>query len=248
MTEEFLRPQLSYWTEQLRDLPLIPIPTARVRTAAPTYSGERHPVVVPKNLSARLGTLARQEGVTLYVTLLASFQTLLFRLSGQLDIPVATALSHQDRPELKDLIGVFVSPVFLRTNFSGAASFSDILHRVRKRVLEAIANPDCSADRIERLYSSKPLERPYVSATFLLDPPIPKLNPGWSMDCMDLYNGIAPADLALQLIESADGVSGCIDYASDIFSAHDVEELAGKWLLLLEELVEHPENHPAGRS
>jgi non-ribosomal peptide synthetase component F len=150
---------------------------ARPRSADHSYRGAQHPLICPKELITKLRELARQESVTLYVTLLAAFQTLLFRISGQADIPVETPLSHQERPELRGLIGVFVSQVLIRTDFTGASSFREILHRVRSQVIGAVAHPDIPLVKLQRLYSADPTSEWFYNVTSLLDPPLPPFNP-----------------------------------------------------------------------
>jgi len=241
LTDELLAPQLSYWKKQLTDLPKVRFPMARPRSADHSYRGAQHSVICSKEVSAKLRALARKEGVTLYVTLLAAYQTLLFRCAGQADIPVETALSHQERPELRGLIGVFVSQVLIRTDFTGAPSFREVLHRVRSQVLGAVAHPDVPLLKLQALYSSDPAAEVFFNVTFLLDPPQPPLNPGWSLDRMSLYHGFATCDLLLQLCEQGDELSGCFEYSTDLFDASAIADLSAKFLHLLEQITADPE-------
>lgn len=138
---EVLEQQLAYWTRQLADnLPVCELPTDRPRPAVQSYRGARQSLVLPGTLSDALKALSRREGVTLFMTLLAAFQTLLHRYTGQDDIVVGSPIAGRTRAELEGLIGFFVNTLVLRTDLSGNPTLRELLGRVRETALGAYAH------------------------------------------------------------------------------------------------------------
>src|SRR6266404_4273153 len=130
---EVLERQLSYWKKQLFGVSALELPTDRSRPAVQTYRGSRQSLELSKELTQRLKALSRKEGLTLFMTLLAAFQTLLYRYSGQEDIAVGSPIAGRTRSETEGLIGFFVNTLVLRADLSGNPSFREVLHRVRQR-------------------------------------------------------------------------------------------------------------------
>ena len=141
---EVLEAQLAYWKQQLAGLSTLQLPTDRPRPAVQTFRGARHPVVFSPPLMQALKALSQQHGVTLFMTLLAAFQILLHRYTGQDDIVVGSPIANRNRSEIEGLIGFFVNTLVLRTNLSGNPSFRELLGRVRKVMLRRpIATKTC---------------------------------------------------------------------------------------------------------
>ena len=135
---EQLEAQLAYWKQQLSGAPaVLALPTDRPRPAVPSYQGANDSLALPKQLSEQLRALSQREGVTLYMTLLAAFQTLLMRYSGQEDIVVGSPIAGRTRAETESLIGFFLNTLVLRTSLSGDPSFRELLGRVREVTLGA---------------------------------------------------------------------------------------------------------------
>lgn len=200
----------------------------------------RHAFHCSEALTDNLRALASQEGVTLYVTLMAAFLALLGRATGQRDVAVETALSHQERPELRGIIGVFVSQVLIRVDLSKSANFRDILQHVRSQVLGAVSNPDVPLVKLQQLYSTDPKAEPFFNVSFLLDPPSPPLPAGWSLDRMSLYNDFATCDLLLQFCERGRELYGCFEYSTDLFDAAAMSGLSKDFESLLTQVTEDP--------
>ena len=154
---EVLDSQLAYWMQQLGgSLPVLELPTDHPRPPVQTYRGARQSVVLSKNLSEALKELSRRHGVTLFMTLLAAFQTLLHRYTGQDDIIVGSPIASRTRPEIEGLIGFFVNTLVLRSNLSGNPSFLELLWRVREVALGAYAHQDVPFEKlVEELYVYK---------------------------------------------------------------------------------------------
>ncbi|MDF5722875.1 MAG: condensation domain-containing protein [Rhizonema sp. PD37] len=134
---EVLQKQLGYWQKQLDGISMLNLPTDRPRLAVQTYQGARHPLQLSKSLSKALLALGHQEGVTLFITLLAAFQVLLFRYTQQEDIAIGSPIANRNRSEIEGLIGFFVNSLVLRTNLTGNPTFRELLGRVREVALGA---------------------------------------------------------------------------------------------------------------
>src|SRR5882672_2193298 len=133
----------SYWEKQLAgELPALDLPMARSRPPARTFRGNSYPFKLDADLTVRLRELSKGEGHTLYVTLLAAFQTLLYRYTGQCDLLVGCPVTGRKKAEWGRLIGYFVNPVVIRTRLSGTLSFQELMKQVRRTVLEALDHQD----------------------------------------------------------------------------------------------------------
>ena len=134
--------QLNYWKRHLGgELPVLELPTDRPRPPVQTYRGARQSLELPKKTSDALKALSQQEGVTLFMTLLAVFQTLLYRYTGQEDVIVGSPIANRNRVEVEGLIGFFVNTLVLRTELSGESSFRELLGRVRQVASPVLSSP-----------------------------------------------------------------------------------------------------------
>ena len=140
---EVLEQQLRYWRQQLAEMPVLELPTDGARPAVQSYRGAHHSFRLAPELAAGLKELSQQEGVTLYMTLLAAFQVLLSRYSGQEDVVVGTDIANRNRAEIEPLIGFFINQLVLRTDLSGAPTFAELLGRVREVCWERMRTRMC---------------------------------------------------------------------------------------------------------
>ena len=140
---------LSYWKKFLEGAPsLLELPTDRPRPIFQTFRGDRKSLVLSKSLTEAIKKLSRQEGTTLFMTLLGAFQTLLYRHTAQDDIVVGTPIAGRNRAEIEALIGFFVNTLVLRTDLSGKPSFRELLVRVRRMALDAYAHQDLPFEKL----------------------------------------------------------------------------------------------------
>jgi amino acid adenylation domain-containing protein len=235
---EVLERQLSYWKEQMRGAPpVLNLPTDRPRPAVASSRGARHVMDLPQPLSDRLRALSRDEGVTLYMTLLAAFQTLLSRCTGQEDIVVGSPIANRTRLETEALIGFFVNTLVMRTNLCGNPTFRELLARVKQMALGAYANQDLPFERlVEELQPPRDLSHtPLFQVIFALDNA-----PQTSLKIGDLQlyvrepdRGTAKFDLTLFMTESDDGLGCWLEYNTDLFEAETVR----RWLVQFETLL-----------
>ena len=208
---EVLEQQLSYWKQRLGDIrPVLELPTDRPRPAKQTYRGATHSLTLPASLSESLKVLSRQEGVTLFMTLLAAFQTLLHRYTGRDDIAVGAPIAGRNRAELEGLIGFFVNTVVLRTNLVGNPSFRELLGRVREVALGAYAHQELPFEKlVEELQPERDLRHtPLFQVMFQLsnDPGGAPQLPGLNVENFEFDSGITKCDVTLEVIEKVAGL------------------------------------------
>ncbi|HEY6406895.1 MAG TPA: condensation domain-containing protein, partial [Ktedonobacteraceae bacterium] len=143
LQENVLEDQIAYWKTQLKDAPaMLELPTDRPRPQVPGYRGAVTSFLLPKQLADALKELSRQEGVTLYVILLAAFNTLLYRYTGQEDILIGTVTAGRKQVEVEQLLGIFINTLVLRTDLGGNPDFRELLRRVQEVTLEAQDHQD----------------------------------------------------------------------------------------------------------
>jgi amino acid adenylation domain-containing protein len=249
--EGVLEPQLAYWRGRLADgPPLLELPGDRTRPARPSFRGRGRPVRLPAALAAQLRTLSRREGVTLFMTLLAAFDTLLYRWTGQDDVVVGAPIANRRRRELEGLVGFFVNMLVLRTDLSGAPSFRDLLARVRETCLGAYEHQDVPFERlVEELQPDRSGSRhPLFQVTFALHDALagPPEMPGLSVVEERLSTGQVKFDLDLGLEElpaatgDAGGLGGWLESSTDLFDASTVERFRRQLETLLGAAVADP--------
>ena len=157
-----------YWRERLAGMPALELPVDRPRPAVATYQGGREFVTIGADVTSRLVDLSQRVGTTVFMTLLAGFQTLMSRYSGQTDVSIGTLTAGRDRVETEGLIGLFVNTLVLRTDLGGSPSFHELLGRVKETALGAYANSEVPFEKlVEELQPKRDLSRnPLVQVTF----------------------------------------------------------------------------------
>ncbi len=241
---EILQSQLSYWKQQLADVPtLLQLPTDRPRPAVQTSRGFHQSVELPKTLLDQLKAIARQEGVTLFMLLLAAFQTFLYRYTGQNDIPVGSPIANRNSDELKGLIGFFVNTLVLRTDLSGNPTFQNLLGRVRSVALEAYKHQDLTFDQLVEALNPKrnvthtPLFQ--VMFDFRNAPPLPEM-PDLVVSQLKVENETAQFDLSLS-VEVGQGLMVSFEYNTDLFDATTIARMLEHFQNLLSGIVANPQ-------
>ncbi|HEY0607598.1 MAG TPA: amino acid adenylation domain-containing protein, partial [Herpetosiphonaceae bacterium] len=243
---EILDQQLGFWKQQLGGiLPLLELPTDHPRPAVQSFKGGRHTIALPKALTQALHSLSRREGVTLYMTLLAAFQTLLHHYTRQNDLVIGTPAAGRSQPETENLIGFFINTLVLRTDLSGNPTFKELLKRVRKVALDAYAHQDIPFEQlVDEIQPQRDLSR---SALFqvlfvLQNAPMPSQSlRDLTLTSLEIDSGTAKFDLALDLTETADSLGGFIEYSTDLFEIATIERLAEHFQTVLESIVGNPE-------
>ncbi|WP_449417643.1 amino acid adenylation domain-containing protein [Phormidium nigroviride] len=239
---EVLENQLRYWKQQLADLPTLQLPTDRLRSLVQTFRGARQCLELPLSVTEMLKELSRREGVTLFMTLMAAFQTLLYRYTGQTDIPVGTAANIRNQQELEGMIGYFLNTLVMRTDLSGNPSFKELLVRVREVTLGAYAHQELPFQKlVEEIQPERNLSHnPLFQAAFVLEPPLVEMDE-WKISQLDVDTGAAKFDLYLELDERPLGIIGRLEYNTDLFDAATISRMLGNFQTLLEGIVANPE-------
>ncbi|WP_032807376.1 condensation domain-containing protein, partial [Pseudomonas tolaasii] len=241
--------QLAYWVEQLGgEQPVLELPLDHPRPAVQSYRGARLDVPVPAALGKALQALARREGATLYMLLLASFQTLLHRYSGQRDVRVGVPIANRNRAETERLIGFFVNTQVLHARIDSRSTFRDLLQQVKTVALGAQEHQDLPFEQlVEALAPARSLSRSPLFQVMFNHQTAARSSeqvlqlPGLSVESMAWDTRTAQFDLTMDTHESADGVHASLTYATDLFESGRIERMAQHWLALLQGIVDAPD-------
>ncbi|HSE18129.1 MAG TPA: amino acid adenylation domain-containing protein [Pyrinomonadaceae bacterium] len=246
LTKGNLERQLQYWKQQLGgELPVLELPADRVRPPRQSFRGAVQRFTLSEELSAAIKDLGRQEGATLFMTLLAAFQSLLHRYTNQTDILVGTGIANRNRAELESLIGFFVNTLVLRTDFDGRPTFRELLRRVRELTLEAYSNQDLPFEKVvEELQPTRDLSRnPIFQVSFALqNAPMQELElPGLTIRTQEFETLTTRFDLECHMWDEPGGLQGFMFYSTDLFDESTVERLIEHYRKFLEEVVANPD-------
>lgn len=248
LTGDVLADKLNYWKGRLGNCPTLALPADHMRPAVQSTSGDRWNFRIERSLQEEIQAIGRQEGATLFMTLLAVFQALLYRYTGQEQICVGTAVAGRQHAAFEGLIGLFVNTLVLRADVDGRSGFRQLLRQVRTMTLEAYAHQDVPFEKVveaverERDASRNPLfqvmfelqnnERAVVrenkiGGLIVLPEPVAART--------------AKLDISLSFTETKDGLSGCIEYCTDLYEPKTIERMAGHYIHLLRAVVADPE-------
>ncbi|WDD36942.1 amino acid adenylation domain-containing protein (plasmid) [Nostoc sp. UHCC 0926] len=243
---ERIQPKLAYWKQKLSgELPVLNLPTDRARSPVQTFKGAQSKLVLSQTLTKELKNLSRHSGVTLFMTLLTAFKTLLYRYTGQTDILVGSPIANRNRAEIEGLIGFFVNVLVLRTDLSGDLSFQELLGRVKSTALEAYVHQDLPFEKlVEELQPNRDLSyNPLFQVMFVLQN-VPISNPRLSdvsITYQESYNGTSKFDLTLFMEDSEQGLVATCEYNTDLFNAETITRILGHFQTLLSSIVSDPE-------
>ena len=240
-----LKTQLDYWKQQLGgNVPALELPLDRPRRQGPASQGARQSLVLPEKLTEALKALGQREESTLFMILLAAFQTLLHEYTGQEDIIVCTPVAGRERYETRQLIGYFSRLLPMRTDLSGNPGFRDVLGRVRRAVVEAHEHQDVPLQTLADFPNL--VHAPLSRGMFLLQIPrqLPEL-PGLTAELLDVHSGVADFDLSLSMEKTAGTIAGVFEYKTDLFDDTTVSQMSRAFQTLLEEVVANPDRRSA---
>ncbi len=240
-----IEPHLSYWRQQLKECPpALELMTDRPRPEVQTFRRARVNIFLPATLNETLKKLSQREGATLFMTLLAAFQTLLQRYTGQNDILVGTPIAGRNQVETEELIGVFINTLVMRSDLSGDPTFLELLARVKETALGAYTHQELPFEKlVEELQPERNLSRnPIVQVLFQLrNLGLNKMEAGnLIFEPFQLDWGTAHFDLNLDVVEKEDGLLCRFQYNSDLFEPATIERVAGHFHILLEGIAAEP--------
>jgi amino acid adenylation domain-containing protein len=245
MESEALKPHLEYWQQQLANINVLELPMDHPRPAVFSLRGAQHRTVFPKELAASLKDLAQSEGATLFMLLLAAFQLLLHRYSGQNDISVGVPIAGRNRRETEDLIGCFINMLVMRADLNGSPTFRDLLRKVKKSTLEAFDHQQAPFERLvsllqpQRDLSTTPLFQVLFQLKNMRSDA--GEDPQLRIEPLEIDRGRAQNDLNLEMSEEANGLSASVEYASDLFDHDRIVRMMDHFQVLLSEIAANPD-------
>jgi FkbM family methyltransferase len=242
---EALEEQLDYWRERLDRLPSLDLPTDRPRPETRTDRGGKIPVELPDDVTAGVRDLARSEGATPFMVVLAAFQVLLRAYTGRDDIVVGTNVANRNRLEIEGLIGFFINQLVLRTDLSGEPTFRDLIDRVKEVALGAYGHQDVPFEKlVEELQPEREPSRPLLFQVKLEvhNAPMSALElPGLRVAALDVDREVVRYDLHLSLSESERGLRGSLLYSAELFERETAERILASFERLLGRAVAAPD-------
>jgi amino acid adenylation domain-containing protein len=245
LSGEVLDKQLDYWQEELSGAPeLLELPTDFPRSAVMGYRGSHLQSTIPEELTRSLKCLSREQGVTLYMTMLTAFNVLLYRYSGQEDILVGSPIANRTHRQTEDIIGFFVNTLVLRTRIQPGHSITELLKQVRQTALEAYAHQDIPFEYlVEQLNPTRSLSHsPLFQVMFVLqNAPMGDLEfTGLKVSLLEQESIIAKFDLTLNVAEQ-DGTLICDwEYCTDLFRSETIERMTEHFQILLDGIINNP--------
>ncbi|HEV7517543.1 MAG TPA: amino acid adenylation domain-containing protein, partial [Thermoanaerobaculia bacterium] len=241
-----LEREIAWWRERLAGAPtVLELPTDRPRPQLQRFRGGHHPFALPALLAAEVQAFGRQAGATLFMTLLAAFQGLLARYTGQRDLLVGSPVAGRNHREIEGLIGFFVNTLVLRLDLAGQPGFRTLVDRARGAALGAYDHQELPFEKLVlALRPERDLSRaPFFQVLFALqNAPLGKLElPGLALDLLPVESGIAKFDLTLGMREAGERLAGVVEYDRDLFEAVTAARLAAHFTNLLAAAVAEPE-------
>jgi amino acid adenylation domain-containing protein/non-ribosomal peptide synthase protein (TIGR01720 family) len=247
LTEEILDKKLDYWKNQLDGLEQLQFPTDYPRPAVWVPTGAIKSFSFEKDLSQQLQSLSQKQGCSLFMTLMAAFNVLLYRYSGQEDICIGTSLAGRQHKETEDLIGFFINIVALRSSVKGGASFLDLLQAAKQTTLEAFENQEVSFGKVvEAVVKDRDQSRNALCQVMLVlqnTPDVPELRLGQlSLSLSGYEKTSAQYDIIVRLTESPSGITGTIQYSTALYLEETMDRLIENFKVLLTSIVNNPQS------
>jgi amino acid adenylation domain-containing protein len=245
LTAEKLESQITYWKEQLLDARAAELPTCRARPPIPAFRGATQTFSLPKDLSSAFKKLCAENGVFLFMGLLAVVQLLIHRYTGEQDIIVGAPIAARKRAKFQNSIGLFLNLIALRTDFSGDPSFRELLKRVCSVVMGAYRHQDLPFERL--VEEVRPLRVPGRSPLFQVT--LDQVDPKWialgledtTATWFPVDNQTSKFDLTLAWFDSAEGLRGWLEYNCDLFDAAMITRMQGQYRTLIESVIAKPD-------
>ncbi|MCC6179259.1 MAG: hypothetical protein IT305_28465, partial [Chloroflexi bacterium] len=243
--QEAVDRDLAYWKQQLADAPSTELLTDTSRPSVRRFRGSRVRLQFPTTVVERLAALSRREGATIYMVLLAAFQTLLHRYTGQDDIVVGSPMVDRRHAETHGLIGFFLNTLVMRADLSGDPTFREFLQRVRRVALEAYEHQNAPFDQIVKILqpARDPSRSPLFQIMFTFhDAMIESADlAGLELESDDVDSGTTQFDLSLMLEQAGNSVTGTVEFDTDLFERATIERLVEHWGVLLDGIAADPE-------
>jgi amino acid adenylation domain-containing protein len=246
LKDDVLEKQLAYWHDKLGQKPLVlDLPTDHPRPAMMSQAGSLESFTMPDGLYERLNAFCKRQNVTLFMVLLAAYQTMLYRYTGQEQISVGTAIANRNRTDIEGLIGFFVNTLVMKEDLSDELPFKTLLQKVRDTCLGAFAHQDLPFELLveemqpERNLSHTPLFQAAFSMQTGGGEAISFSGITWRP--LSTFSGTAKFDITLGITDDPQNFNGYFEYSTDLFEQETIQRMAGHFLALLEGLLDAPE-------
>jgi hypothetical protein len=247
LTADAIAEEIEHWRKQFpEEPPTLPLPTDYPHPKGQTFRGSIWSFVFPERLTDDLRTLNRQQGVTLFVALLAAFVALLHRYTGQLQIVIGTiAPGGRKSSDVQRVMGLFQNRVPLVVAVAGDPCLRELLVRVRSVVSEALCHDDVPfeivADALQEEDKSDAGRSRFYQTIFSLVPPLPRVGPGWDITTMDFDPGGARVDLNFEMDDRPSGLLGSVQFNRDLFTETTIARIVRDFQMTVETFVANPE-------
>jgi len=240
--KSILPTELPYWKKIFEDLPELELKTDHPRPPVQTFAGEMETLHISAPITQALKALGQAQGATLFNTVVAAFNALLYGYTGQEDIVIGSVNDGRTHTETHGLLGFFLNTVVLRIRFSRDLPFTELVARVKDTTLGALAHGAVPFELLVHEFQSErdPARGPLFQVLISVEPPLSPLSDGWGFTQMDVETGAAKFDLHLELDERADGLIGRFIYNTDLFERKTIQLLKSRWLKLLDRIALTP--------
>ena len=247
LTDEVLDKKLEYWKSKLTGAEPLQLPADFIRPAVQSIRGASFEFKISKELTDKLEQLSKQNGATLYMTLLAAFNILLYRYSGQKDISVGSPVAGRQQKEAEHLIGFFVNTLVLRNEIENSFTFTDLLEQVKINTFGAFENQEVPFEKIvEAVVKQRDVSRsPLFQIMFILQnaPEVPEIDLNkLVLEKEEFVNNISKFDISVSMTETPEGLIGSADYCTDLFKENTIAIMMTHFKELLNSVAEDPEN------
>ncbi|MGH0593689.1 amino acid adenylation domain-containing protein [Bacillus pretiosus] len=239
--------QLDYWKKQLSGpIELLNLPISHERSRERNFRGGRKRVQITKETTVKLQSISKREGSTLFMVMLAMFNTWLYRYTQQEDFVVSTSISNRQGEMEEKLIGFFLNNLSLRNDLSGNPTFLQLIGRIKDTALDAYINQDVPFERVAEqvTINRQQVQSPLTQVVFgLRNQPLSKLElSGVKMRQLDIYRGAAKFEMEMQLVNTEDGITGMLEYNAELFEEKKIEEMLAGFHQIVELLVDQPDS------
>ncbi|MEX6690965.1 non-ribosomal peptide synthase/polyketide synthase, partial [Danxiaibacter flavus] len=241
---EILHRQLEYWKKKLSDAPVLQLRTDYPRPPVHTARGKMLHCTINKILCDQLEAFSLKEGVTLFMTLLATFKVLMYRYTGQADISIGTPVAGRRQLELENMIGLFVNTIVVRSEVNDQMTFALLLRQLKQTILEAFEYQDAPFEKVvEAVVEDRDLSRnPLVQILFVLQntPEIPQFQLGDTRLSIEEHaHGTTPFDISVSIEKNTDGLQCYVQYCTDLYASGTIESMFSHYEQLLKAITQN---------
>ncbi len=244
--EDDFNNQINYWKKQLsKPLPRLKLPVDKSQSNVSTNQSNIQFLSLSRELSKALKVFSLQEKATLFMTLVAAFNTVLYFHTDSEDILIGTDVANRNLPETEELIGFFVNQLVLRTDLAGNPTFRELLARIRQVTLEAYANQDLPFGKLVKILNPERISNAtslFQAKIMLRNFPLPSLQlEGLTVDFIKLSNGASKLDLFLSLEDKPNGINGFLEYNQKLFNIKTIQKILTQFEAVLTHVVRQPD-------